>query len=589
MSNKERSPIGAGPVDSLMNQRNLRLDAESEKRLHELLHALPAAIYTTDALGRITFYNEAAAALRGCRPVLGSDEWCGSWRLYWSDGTPLPHCECPMAMAIKQRRPITGMEAIAERPDGTRIPFMPFPSPLFDSSGEFIGAVNMLVDITERKRAEEAARLAEQELRDFLEHANVAIHWVSPDGIILWANRVELQMLGYTRDEYLGHHIAEFHADQAGIEDILRRLTIGEALTDCEAQLRCKDGSIRHVLISSSVFGRDGKFVHTGCFTRDVTDSKRSVEISQRLASIVENSDDAIISKDLNGIITSWNRGAERIFGYLAEEIIGRPITVLIPADRLDEEPRIIERIKRGERVEHYETVRQRKHGSLIDISLTISPVRDEKGKIVGASKIARDITERKRSEAQVAILAREAEHRAKNLLATVLATVNMSRSETPDGLKRAIQGRIQALANVHSLFVETRWIGANMRRIVSQELAAYCHDAKDRAQINGPDVLLEPSAAQAVAIVVHELATNAAKYGSLSSPQGHVRVEWSRAENDGLVIRWIEAGGPTISPPTSQGLGTRVMDSMIRGQLNGRAHLDWRAGGLLCEISIPL
>jgi PAS domain S-box-containing protein len=585
----DKSTIGVAPVSSLMSQRNLGLDAESEKRLHELLHALPAAVYTTDAHGRITFYNEAAAALWGCRPVLGSDEWCGSWRLYWPDGTPLPHSECPMAMAIKQRRPITGMEAIAERPDGTRVPFMPFPSPLFDSSGELIGAVNMLVDITERKRAEEAARLAEQDLRDFLEYASVAIHWVSPDGIILWANRAELQMLGYPQDEYVGRHIAEFHTDQAVIEDILRRLTNRETLTDYEAELRCKDGSIRHVLISSSVFGRDGKFEHAGCYTRDVTDGKHRAEISQRLASIVEGSDDAIVSKDLNGVITSWNKGAERIFGYLAEEIIGKPITVLIPADRLDEEPRIIERIKRGERVDHYETVRQRKHGSRIDVSLTISPVRDEKGKIVGASKIARDITERKRSEAQLAILAREAEHRAKNVLATVLATVNMSRSDTPEGLKHVIQGRIQALANVHSLFVETRWTGADLGRIVRQELAAYGYDAKGRARVNGPDVLLEPSAAQAVAVVIHELATNAAKYGSLSSPDGLIRLEWARVANGQLVIRWIEEGGPPVAAPASQGLGTRVIDTMVRGQLQGQVDFDWRPDGLVCEISIPV
>ena len=150
-----------------------------------------------------------------------------------------------MAMAIKQRRPITGYEAIAERPDGTRVPFMPFPSPLFDSSGEFIGAVNMLVDITERKRQEEAARQSEQDLRDFLENAHMPIHWVGPDGIVLWANRAELQMLGYSPDEYIGHHIADFHADQPVIDDILKRLTNGETLTDYEARLRRKDGSIR--------------------------------------------------------------------------------------------------------------------------------------------------------------------------------------------------------------------------------------------------------------------------------------------------------------------------------------------------------
>ena len=123
--------------------------------------------------------------------------------------------------------------------------------------------------------------------------------------------------------------------------------------------------------------------------------------------------------KDLNGVITSWNRGAEQLFGYTAEEAIGKPVNILIPSDRHDEEPGILERLRRGERIDHYETIRRHKQGDLIDISLTVSPIRNAQGKVIGASKIARDITERKRSEAQIAILAGEAEHRAKNVLAT--------------------------------------------------------------------------------------------------------------------------------------------------------------------------
>src|SRR3984893_16953583 len=315
-------------VEPLLRQRNLALDAESEQRLHELLHALPAAVYTTEAAGRITFYNEAAAALWGCRPNLNSDEWCGSWRLYWPDGTPLPHDQCPMAIAMRENRPINGMEAAAERPDGTRVPFMAFPSPLRDASGKVVGAVNMLVDITERK-----------------------------------------------------------HAEQVG----------------------------------------------------------------QQFASIVESSDDAIASKDLNGLIATWNPGAERLFGYASEEVIGKPITILIPPDRQDEETEIMDRIRRDERVDHYETVRRRKDGSLVEISLTVSPIKNAAGRVIGASKIARDITERKRAEEHIALLAREVDHRSKNLLALVQATVHLAQADTPQGLKAAIEGRIQALATAHT------------------------------------------------------------------------------------------------------------------------------------------
>jgi PAS domain S-box-containing protein len=456
--------IGPGSAVNDFMARAAEPLLEGDEFFRALVNALPAAVYTTDPAGRITYYNEAAAALWGYRPDLGKSEWCGSWKLFWPDGRALPHDQCPMAVAVKEKQAIRGLEAVAERPDGTRVPFLPFPTPIFNTSGVFVGAVNMLVDITERKRAEEA---------------------------------------------------------------------------------------------------------------------------TQRLASIVDSSDDAIISKDLNGIITSWNKGAERIFGYMAEEIIGKSVKILIPPDHRDEENTILERIRRGERIEHYETVRQRKHGSLISISLTVSPLRNTQGKIIGASKIARDITERKRSEAQITILAREAEHRAKNLLATVQATVSLSQSDTPEGLKHAIEGRIKALTNVHRLFVETRWAGADIQSLIKEELAPFTQDAGRRVQIDGPKHLLEPMTAQAVAVTVHELATNAVKYGALSVPGGQVQVEWLREPNGRLVLRWTEKGGPPVKPPTRTGFGTRAIEGLIRSQLKGDTSFDWRPAGLACTISM--
>jgi PAS domain S-box-containing protein len=315
---------------------------------------------------------------------------------------------------------------------------------------------------------------------------------------------------------------------------------------------------------------------------------RESREQFRWLASIVEFSDDAIVSKNLDGVITSWNRGAERLFGYLAEEVIGKQVTILIPLDRQSEELDILERIRRGERIDHYETVRQRKDGKLIDVSLTISPMRSAEGNVVGASKIARDITERKRSEEQISTLAREAEHRAKNLLANVRAMVQLSQAETPAGLKEAIAGRIEALANVHSLFVESRWTGAELTSLVKQELSPYSRDGETRTQVDGSTVMLKPSVGQAIAVALHELATNAAKYGSLSVAKGHVRVEWSRAGDDRLVLRWTESGGPPVNPPTRKGFGAQVMEAMIQGHVGGDVRLDWRAEGLVCEMVLP-
>jgi PAS domain S-box-containing protein len=352
----------------------------------------------------------------------------------------------------------------------------------------------------------------------------------------------------------------------------------------------CKDGT--EVIVESrlQLLG-DGTVVEVN---RDITERKQTeVAVREReqqsrwLAAIVDSSDDAIVSKNLDGVITSWNKGAERIFGYTAEEAIGKPITIVIPQDRQDEERMILTRIRRGERIDHFETVRQRKPGSLIMVSLTVSPVKDVEGKIVGASKVARDITEQKRIQEQLTILAREAEHRSKNLLASVQAAVNLSRSDTPEGLKRAIEGRIKALANVHSLFFETRWIGAELSTIAAQELAPYSEKGKIRVQIEGPQVLLEPNVAQAIAMILHELATNAAKYGALSVPNGQIELKWSHEANGRLRLRWKEIGGPTVHEPTRKGFGRRIIGQMIE-QLKGDTRFDWRAEGLVCEITLP-
>jgi PAS domain S-box-containing protein len=327
---------------------------------------------------------------------------------------------------------------------------------------------------------------------------------------------------------------------------------------------------------------------------RDVT-AQRGIEVAlheseQRLrylAAIVESSDDAIISKSLDGIITSWNSGAERVFGYSMQEAVGQPITLLIPKERHDEEVTILARIGRGERIDHFETVRQRKDGDLLVVSLTVSPVKNAKGEIVGASKIARDITEQRRNQEKIGILAREAEHRSKNMLANVQAIVNLSRSETPDGLKKAIEGRIRALSNVHSLFVATRWSGADLSTIAKQELSPYAGTAESRVRINGPYVLLAPDAAQTVAISLHELATNAAKYGSLSVDGGRVDLTWSREVNGALQLRWFESGGPKVATPTRRGFGGKVIEQMV-AQLGGETRFNWRAQGIVCDITLP-
>lgn len=322
-----------------------------------------------------------------------------------------------------------------------------------------------------------------------------------------------------------------------------------------------------------------------GAFTTAAYQTLLSLNATQRIASIVESSEDTIVSTSLDGIIATWNRGAERLFGYTAQEIIGLPVTVLIPPDRQDEEVTILERIARGDAVHHFETIRMRKDGSLVPISLTVSPVKNRNGEIIGASKIARDISDRRQKEEHIALLSREVDHRSKNLLALVQATIRLAQGATPGALKDAIEGRIQALANVHSLLAQSHWAGADIRRLIMDELSPYCVEGNARTTLMGVSVMLKPDTAQSIAIALHELTTNAVKYGALSVEEGHVQVEWSQETAGRLTIIWTETGGPPITPPPRRGLGTRVIEQIVQGELQGTARFDWRAEGLVCEI----
>ena len=410
------------------------------------------------------------------------------------------------------------------------------------------------------------------------------------DGPIEFWNAGAERLYGFAQAEAVGrtsHALlrTEFPIDFAHLRSQLKdgRNWLGE--------LRhiCKDG--RKVVVESRMQLFSDNLVLEA--NRDIT-KRIEMEVALReseqrlrwIGAVVEFSDDAIVSKNLDGIITSWNKGAERLFNYTAEEAIGQPITMIIPQDRLDEERVILARIRRGERIDHFETVRQRKHGSLISISLTVSPVKNAEGKTVGASKIARDITEQKRNQEHISVLAREAEHRSKNVLSNVQAIVNLSQSDTSEGLKSVIGGRIRAMSNVHSLFVETRWTGAELSAIATQELAPYLDEHGARVRMEGPETLLKPDVAQAVAVILHELATNASKYGALSGAKGQIKLTWSRTEDGQLTLRWTELAGPRVKVPERQGFGSRLIEQTI-SQLGGKARFDWPSEGLVCEIAL--
>jgi len=433
----------------------------------EILEALPVAVYITDAEGRITFYNQAAADLWGHRPKLGTDFWCGSWRLYWPDGAPMAHHECPMATAIKEGRPIRDIEAVLERPDGARVPFRPYPRPLKDESGRVIGAINLLIDATDLKQAE--------------------------------------------------------------IE-------------------------------------------------------------SARLAAIVVSSDDAIVGKTLDGCVTSWNAGATRIFGYEPKEMIGQSIIKIIPPELRQEEDEILAKLKRGEHIAHYETVRLAKDGRRLNISLSVSPVFDKTGRIIGASKIARDITEKKRVEAIQRVLIEELNHRVKNTLAMTqaIASQSLRHARSASDFVESFTGRVQALAKAHSLLTDRKLEGAELTELVREQVTLGVAD--ERVICSGPTVILGAQPAIHLALVLHELATNARKYGGLSVPQGRLSVKWEVHSSGSrtLLLDWTESGGPQVSAPLTAGFGTTLIERTLQTH-GGQATVRYGVTGVTCKLRLPL
>jgi len=319
-----------------------------------------------------------------------------------------------------------------------------------------------------------------------------------------------------------------------------------------------------------------------------VVDMERNDHVAHALASIVESSRDAIISTDLNGAITSWNRGAELLFGYTAAEIIGKPLTKLIPPDRIEEKRGIPERLVSGEQIDSFETVRRCKDGHLVDVSLTMSPIKNAKGAVVGVSKIARDISELQRVRTQQTLLLGEMKHRINNLL-TVMDALGRNAIPTHDPAMEvffgAFMGRMRALLSVGEIVVSSSSHEADLGEVAQTALRPFMV-SKGRPQIyiEGPPLLLAENVAGGLALAFHELATNALKYGALKTPDGRIDLAWS-IEAATTRIEWKERLTDAISEPTRRGFGSRLIKSAVSGERQGRTVLKFEPDGLRCSF----
>ena len=463
--------------------RELLLECSNEQLRNQegafrrLLGALPAAIHTTDTAGRITFYNKAAADLWGVSPELGKDKCSDLGRLFYPDGTLVPHDECPTKICLTEKRAMKGSEALFERPDGTRIPIIPYPAPLTDQGGQIVGVVSMKIDVTERKQAEQ--ELAERNAQ--LELAQVAARVGS-----------------YTYD-------------------IIAR-------------------TVRFSGASAPIYGGN---------------MKSNMEIPSEQWCVRVHRDDM------------QRLRAENIcaFKQRRRELVSE-FRFVLPA---------------GE-------VRWIEARSLV--------AYDDAGRAERMTGVYIDVTERRKTEDHKNLLIAELDHRVKNVLACVAAVAQRSRecSRSADEFLDVLNGRINSLANAHALLSRGRWEGVSLGELVRSELARCTSESNNL--IEGPDVVLAAEATQPLAMVLHELTTNATKYGALSSRRGRVSVCWqrqsSRNSHDRLALEWRETGGPPVVVPGPSGYGSSVIRDLIPYELGGSVDYVLGPDGVRCRVEIP-
>ncbi len=452
----------------------------------------------------------------------------------------------------------------------------------------------------QQQRAAAALRDSEERLRAILETAVEGIITIDERGIIESFNPAAEKIFGCRAREVIGKNVSLLmpspHREQhdAYIGNYLRTGRAKIIGIGRETVGRRKDGAIFPMDLSVSEVRLADRRLFTG-FVRDITGRKQAEKALLHYAALVESSDDAIVGKTLEGYITSWNKGAETIYGYTRKEMIGKHISILIPADRKDEEPEILEKINRGESVDHYETIRQRKDGRLIDISVTISPIRDADGKIIGASKVARDITERKRLEREILEISDREQRRighdlhdglCQHLAGIELMSQVLEQKLTPrskDAAKRA--GDIAK--NVREAIGQTRSLARGLSPVTleSEGLTSALHElAVNTEKLFNVECRFDADSDVSVpnhAVATHlfrlaqEAVSNAIKHGKAKRISIHLKADPGR-----LYLAVNDSGrGMPAEIPNPKGMGLRIMQSRV-GMIGGTLTIERNAGG---------
>src|SRR5687767_12821253 len=366
-------------------------------------------------------------------------------------------------------------------------------------------------------------------------------------------------------------------------------LQTGESFRNQEVVVVQPSGQRRTVLVDiDALKDRAGRINGAiSCF-QDITERKQS---EHRFREMIDSLPAAIYSTDAEGRITHFNPAAAAFAGRVPE--LGtdewcvtwklyRPDGAPMPHDQC---PMALT-LKGGRPIPGAEAIAERPDGTRVWFTPYPTPLRDDAGRIVGAINMLVDITERKRAEQHMWLLTRELEHRVKNILTTAIALTRLTKADTTKDFAQTLIGRLQALACAQSLLAASRWHGASLQRLIEEELAAFIN-VEDRVVISGPSLELAPDAAQTVALILHELTTNATKYGALSKQTGRITVEWN-LNREHLSLRWRETGGPAVKRPAEMGFGSQLIETTLPA-LNGEIQYDWNTEGLACTVRIPV
>lgn len=602
MAEAERIATALADASGAIEERRRAL-AESEARIRHIANATPAMLWTAAPDGRIwaseRWYEytgiEPGSITRGFGAVMHPDDRVRcreTWRQAVASGTEVT------------------TEARLRRKDGAWRWFQTHAVPHRDDAGRIVAWYGSTSDVDDLKHTERELAQSEERLRLAQDIAGIGtvewematdrLHWSrsiadiaglppagSPEAAALETDgrRTLLSLLSLVPLE-------DARALEAGHRHVLDK---GGTFT-VELPFRATGRELGWVHLRGEVFpGADASPGRVIAVARDITRRKRNEIDTARFTTVADASGEAIIGTDRSGLIEVWNRGAERLYGWTADEVRGRSIAVLAPPGHPREVLDLVERAAEGEAIGPIDVTRVRRDGTQIEVNLSIGPVRDAAGRVVAVSLSAHDITERKRQEAQTRFVMRELSHRTKNLLAVVQAMARQTArlSRDLDDFQARFAERVAALARSHDLLVAQEWHGAPLAELVASQLMPFVGRDRDRLSAAGPPILLRPEAAQSIGLALHELATNAAKHGALSTAAGRVVVAWCLvpATDDRearFELTWQERGGPVVTPSGRRGFGLEVIERLVPSALGGEATFESEPSGVVWRLEAP-